>query len=196
MARAAKAGRNAAEVDKIQNKNLPNRKYKNKIQKMQLQDMWDLPMISGSVLKCNSRQSIFVDDSVKIYKKPLKDHLGKGAKKCCKKCGLMPNLPTTPPPNPVWSFSDEKITPYHFFLEWAIAACKNFYTWSHLKILIFDSVIFIYICPKTAKIWYQRGIDLWFIFLHMNTRLSIILRQLRHGAGGFSYKSTWTLQEL
>ena len=39
MARAAKAGRNAAEVDKIQNKNLPNRKYKNKIQKMQLQDM-------------------------------------------------------------------------------------------------------------------------------------------------------------
>ena len=39
MARAAKAGRNAAEVDKIQNKILPNRKYKNKIQKMQLQDM-------------------------------------------------------------------------------------------------------------------------------------------------------------
>ena len=36
----------------------------------------------------------------------------------------------------------------------------------------------------------------WFIFLHTNTRLLLNLRQLRYGAGGFSYKSTWTLQEL
>ena len=44
-----------------------------------------------------------------------------------------------------------------FFWKWTIDAWNKFYTWSHLNIFIIASVISVYICPKWAKIWYQRG---------------------------------------
>ena len=49
------------------------------------------------------------------------------------------------PHPPVWCFT----TPNFLFWEWTIDARNKFYTWSHLKIFIFDSVIFVHFCPKS-----------------------------------------------
>ena len=41
------------------------------------------------------------------------------------------------------------VTPNFLFWEWTIDARNKFYTWSHLKIFLFASVISVYICPKS-----------------------------------------------
>ena len=67
---------------------------------------------------------------------------------------------------------------------------------------MFVKITLSWVC---LRVWHATAVKLgqasfsfsfWFIFLHTNTRLLLNLRQLRYGAGGFSYKSTWTLQEL
>ena len=56
----------------------------------------------------------------------------------CKKCGLLPNPPRHCPPSPlVWSFSGFNF----FFFRMNHRCAKQIYTWSHLRIFIFASVI-------------------------------------------------------
>ena len=60
------------------------------------------------------------------------------------------SLPTNPSPPPGLVFLRIKKWPLIFFSwEWTIDARNKFYTWSHLKIFIFDSVIFVHFCPKS-----------------------------------------------
>ena len=64
------------------------------------------------------------------------------------KCGDLPSLPRPPHP-PVWCFfTNKKLTHNFFGGKWTIDAWNKCYTWSHLKIFIFATVISVYVCPK------------------------------------------------
>ena len=58
-------------------------------------------------------------------------------------------------PPPGLAFLRMKNWPIIFFWKWTIDVWKKIYTWSHLKIFLFASVISVYICPNliTAGHW-------------------------------------------
>ena len=75
-------------------------------------------------------------------------YLGKGSRKNTGKSLVFYQKNLGPPHLRFGLFYERKKSTQFFFWKWTIDAWHKFYTWYHLKIFIFASVVSVYICPK------------------------------------------------